>query len=191
VNAALILAAGESRRMGRPKALLEYQGETFLNRLIGLFQVRCSPVIVVLGAHADEIRSNTRDDVRFIINHRYRDGQTTSMQCGLHAVPPEAEGVLFSLVDHPAITAHTVDALLDGQSGPLLRVPRYDGRRGHPVWFSATLIAEFLALPADGAARDVVRKHFGDTAFLDIDDPGILADIDDPAAYLALTGATP
>jgi molybdenum cofactor cytidylyltransferase len=70
----------------------------------------------------------------------------------------------------------------------LLRVPRYRGRRGHPIWFSRELIPEFLDLPAGGAARDVVRRHAEDTAFLDLDDPGILADIDDRADYAALRG---
>jgi molybdenum cofactor cytidylyltransferase len=71
----------------------------------------------------------------------------------------------------------------------LLRVPRYQGRRGHPIWFSRDLIAEFLGLQAFGAAREIVRAHAGQTEFLDMDDPGILADIDDAAAYGRLTGA--
>ena len=73
---------------------------------------------------------------------------------------------------------------------PLVRVPRHAGRRGHPIWFSRDLIAEFLALPENGAAREVVRSHAAQTEFLDVDDPGILADIDDAAAYGRLTGAT-
>ena len=72
---------------------------------------------------------------------------------------------------------------------PLLRVPRHQGRRGHPIWFSRELIAEFLGLQAFGAARDIVRAHAAQTEFLDVDDPGILADIDDAAAYGRLTGA--
>jgi molybdenum cofactor cytidylyltransferase len=71
----------------------------------------------------------------------------------------------------------------------LLRVPRHQGRRGHPIWFSRDLIAEFLGLPAFGAAREIVRAHAAQTEFLDVDDPGILADIDDAAAYGRLTGA--
>ena len=70
-----------------------------------------------------------------------------------------------------------------------MRVPRYHGRRGHPIWFSRELVSEFLALPVTGAARDVVRSHTAQTQFLDVDDPGILADIDDPEAYRGLTGA--
>jgi molybdenum cofactor cytidylyltransferase len=192
--AGLILAAGESRRMGSPKALLDYRGSTFLDALIGLFGARCSPVIVVLGAAAEEIRAGVRLPAAFVFNPDYARGQITSMQCGLRAVPPEAEGVLFTLVDHPAVAPATIDALLTlsrRKPAPLLRVPRYRGRRGHPVWIARELIPEFLALPDDGAARDVVRRHAGETVFLDLDDPGIVADIDDPAAYRSLLGAQP
>jgi molybdenum cofactor cytidylyltransferase len=187
-SAGIILAAGESRRMGFPKALLRYRDETFLNRLTGLFLARCSPVIVVLGANAGRIRDSVLRPATFVLNADYQRGMTTSLQCGLRAVPPEAEGVLFTLVDHPAVSAETIDALLGAEKG-LLRVPRLGGRRGHPIWFSAELIPEFLAIPENGAARDVVRAHTADTNFLDLDDPGILADIDDPAAYVKLTGA--
>jgi molybdenum cofactor cytidylyltransferase len=110
------------------------------------------------------------------------------MQCGLRAVPPEADGVLFTLVDHPAVAPATIDALLAEPCAALVRVPRYRGRRGHPIWFSGPIIDEFLALPETGAAREVVRGHAAETEFVDVDDPGILADIDDPEAYRGLTG---
>ena len=129
----LILAAGESRRMGSPKALLEFQGETFLDRLIGLFARRCSPVIVVLGAQRETVRAGLRraGEALLMDNPDFRLGQFTSMQSGLRAVPADAEGVLFTLVDHPAVTPATVDALLDCSAPAPLRIPRYDGRRGH------------------------------------------------------------
>jgi molybdenum cofactor cytidylyltransferase len=192
VSAGLILAAGESRRMGFPKALLRYGEETFLDRLAGLFAARCSPVIVVLGAEAERIRASVgptgRPAATFVVNPDWARGQTTSMQCGLRAVPPEADGVLFTLVDHPAVAPATIDALLVKPSA-MLRVPRYHGRRGHPIWFSRAIVPEFLALPETGAARDVVRSRAAQTEFLDVDDPGILADIDNPEAYRGLTGA--
>jgi len=184
--AGLILAAGESRRMGSPKALLEYRGETFLDRLVRLFSAHCAPVIVVVGAHAEAIRAGATRPCGFVTNPDWAAGQTSSMQCGLRAVPAEAEGVLFTLVDHPAVAERTIEVLV--RPGALLRVPRYQGRRGHPVWFSAALIPEFLALPAGSAARDMVRAHAAETEFLDLDDPGIVADIDDAAAYHALIG---
>jgi molybdenum cofactor cytidylyltransferase len=190
--AGVILAAGESRRMGSPKALLRYRGQTFLDTLISLLAPRCSTVIVVLGANANQIRDGLACDMTraatFVINPDYRTGQTSSMQCGLRAVPADAEGVLFTLADHPAVAASTIDALA-AHPRPLIRVPRFEGRRGHPVWFSRALMAEFLALPAHGAARDVVYSHTQETEYLDVDDPGTVADIDDPAAYRELIGA--
>jgi molybdenum cofactor cytidylyltransferase len=189
VSAGLILAAGESRRMGFPKALLRYREETFLDRLAGLFAARCAPVIVVLGAEAERIRARVCP-ATFVVNPDWARGQTTSMQCGLRAVPPEADGVLFTLVDHPAVAPATIDALLAEPCAALVRVPRYHGRRGHPIWFARAIIHEFLALPDTGAARDVVRGHAAETEFLDVEDPGILADIDDPEAYRGLTGGS-
>ena len=174
--------------MGSPKALLRYRDETFLDRLIGLFASRLDPVIVVLGANAEEIRSQTIRSATFVVNGDYTQGQTSSLQCGLRALPPAVRGVLFTLVDHPAVEPATLDALLQSPAAAagLLRVPRYQGRRGHPIWFSRDLAAEFLALPATAAARDVVRAHAAETTILDLDDPGIAADIDHPAAYRTL-----
>ncbi len=207
MTAGLILAAGESRRMGTPKALLRYRGESFLDTLVGLFQARCAPVIVVLGAAAQEVRAASGRAATLVENEHWQSGQTGSMQCGLRVVPENAEGVLFTLVDHPAVKMQTIDALLgvdvragkDNEAGELkhappralLRVPRYRGCNGHPIWFSRGLIAEFLALAESGAARDVVRAHAASPNSWIVDDPGVRADIDDPAAYRALLEAEP
>lgn len=192
-TAGIILAAGESRRMGFPKALLPYRNETFLDTLIGLFATRCDPVIVVLGAGAEQIRAGVTRSATFVVNSDYLRGMTTSLQRGLREVPGEAEGVLFTLVDHPAVSSQTIDALLAApgpERTPLLRVPRYGADRGHPIWFSHDLIPEFLAIPEGGAANEVVHRHRPETQFIDLDDPGIVADIDDPEAYRQLTGAS-
>ena len=177
--------------MGSPKALLEYHGETFLDRWIGLFAPHCAAVIVVLGAHAGEIRAGIRrrSQARLVENADYQAGQLSSMQCGLQAVPAEADDILFTLVDHPAVTAETVARLAAGPSTPL-RIPRYDGRRGHPIRFSRALAAEFLALPVSAAARDVVARHASDAAYLEVEDAGILADIDDAEAYARLSAGS-
>lgn len=192
MNAAgLILAAGESRRMGSPKALLRYRDETFLDTLTALLARFCAPVIVVLGAHAAEIRAASTRPATFVVNPDFALGMTTSLQVGLRAVPPEADGVLFTLVDHPAASPATLEALLASTDRrTLVRVPRYRAKRGHPIWFSRPLIPAFLALPAAGPARDVVARHVDRTEYLDLDDPGIVADIDSPEDYRALTGAS-
>ncbi len=188
MTAGLILAAGESRRMGSPKALLAYRGESFLDTLTGLLARVCSPVIVVLGAEAERIRAGIARPAIFVHNQDYRRGQTSSLQCGLRALPAAADGVLFALVDHPAVAPETLDRLLEPGGPERVRIPRFHGQKGHPIWFSRDLIPEFLALPAGGAARDVVRAHTSETAFLDVEDQGILADIDDPEAYRRLMG---
>jgi CTP:molybdopterin cytidylyltransferase MocA len=186
--AGLILAAGESRRMGSPKALLELDGETFLDRLIRIFAAHCSPVVVVLGANAVMIRAAVRShEAVFTVNENWTHGQLSSMQCGLRAVPPGAPGVLFTLVDHPAVHPGTVERLL--ASPGRLRIPRHNGRRGHPVYWSAPLVTELLAIPPTATARDVVERHASEVEYIDVDDPGVLEDIDEPADYLRLRGA--
>jgi CTP:molybdopterin cytidylyltransferase MocA len=177
--------------MGTPKALLAFRDETFLDRLIGMFARRCDPVIVVLGAGAQDIRAAAARPARFVINREYLRGQTSSMQCGLRAVPSDSSGVLFTLVDHPAVADSTIDALVaPANERWLVRVPRFRGKRGHPVWFSPALIPEFLALGDGGAAREVVHAHDDETEYLDVEDSGVIADIDDPAAYRELLDAT-
>jgi molybdenum cofactor cytidylyltransferase len=191
--AGLILAAGESSRMGSPKALLDFRGETFLDHLIGLFSEFCAPVVVVVGCEAERIRSGVRRPERalFAENKDYRLGQLSSMQCGLRMIPQTAEGVLFTLVDHPNVQPSTIAELLqpatdNRQPITAIAVPRFHGRRGHPMFFTAGLIPEFLDLPPDSQAKQVVNRNSGSIRYVDVDDPGILDDVDDPAAYSRL-----
>ena len=171
--------------MGRPKALLPFRGETFLDHLIALFSGFCDPVIVVLGHNYDEIRgairSAPRSNPRVVNNPDYPLGQLSSMQCGLRAVPAESEAVLFTLVDHPDPSPTTIRALLD--SPALISVPAFGGRKGHPVLFRRELIPEFLALRPELSAKDVFRRYALETSLVEVDDPGILDDIDDPEAW--------
>ena len=176
--------------MGSPKALLRYRNESFLDTLIGLLGEHCNPVIVVLGAEAERIRSGTSRDARFVVNPDYGRGMITSLQCGLRAVPANAEAALFTLVDHPAVSPATVNALIAAPQ-TLVRVPRYRGKRGHPVWFRRELFDQFLAVGTGGNAGEVIRGHAADTEFLDLDDPGITTDIDDAEAYRQLMEAAP
>jgi molybdenum cofactor cytidylyltransferase len=96
---------------------------------------------------------------------------------------------MFTPADYPSIASETVARLaaLFRQSKPLLVVPRHNGRRGHPVCCARELIPEFLSLPAASQAREVIHRHARETLYVDVDDPGILRDIDDPAAYAELS----
>lgn len=185
--AGLILAAGESRRMGSPKALLDFQGETFLDRLIAGLSPFCDPVMVVLGCEAARVRAGIKRPgrARFIENPDFPSGQLSSMQCGLRALPADVSGVLFTLVDHPNVQPSTLAALLEPPRAALA-IPRYQGRRGHPMFIGPALIPEFLALPPEAQAKTVVARHLDRVRWVDVDDPGILDDVDDPAAYRRL-----
>ncbi len=187
--AGIILAAGASSRMGTPKALLDYRGETFLDRLIRVLGEVCDPVIVVLGYHAEEIRGAAHGRAQFAVNPDPARGQLSSLQTGLAEVPVGAEGFLFLPVDCPAAELETIRRIageLRSPEQPLLVIPRHGERRGHPVCARRELISEFLALPPDSQAKEVVRRHADRTHYLDTLDAGVLSDIDDPEAYRVL-----
>jgi molybdenum cofactor cytidylyltransferase len=199
VIASVILAAGASSRMGTPKALLDYRGETFLDRLIRVLGTVTDPVIVVLGYHAAQIRAAVGSHAKFAINPEPERGQLSSLQTGLAALPPEAEGFAFIPMDCPAVLEETVARLardfIGRDSETLLVIPRcsYDHRehRGHPVFATRAIAEEILALPSDAKASDVIHRHIPRTQYVDVDDRGILADVDDPAAYRRLLETLP
>ena len=178
--------------MGQPKALLPFRNETFLDHLIGILRIFCEPVIVVLGHEAERIQKGMEQkEVTVVVNSNYGNGQLSSMQCGLRAVPEGAPGVLFTLVDHPDPAPETVARLF---SNALISVPVSGGRRGHPVFFGKALIPEFLELPPEATAKEVFRRHSSETRYVEVEDPGILDDVDDPEAFQRFsqrTGVSP
>lgn len=185
--AGIILAAGESSRMGRDKALLPYGDSTFLSRLISIFHPRVDPLIVVLGHHATEIAASLAPlgGLKVAINADYKRGMLTSLQAGLRAIPSDASQVMFTLVDHPAVSEATIDRLIRefSSSGRMLAIPRQGERRGHPVLLARQVAEEILSLPTESSAKDVIRGHRDETLFVDVDDAGILRDIDLPSDY--------
>lgn len=189
--AAVILAGGASTRMGYPKALLEFGGETFLDRLVGIFGLHCDPVIAVLGHDAERVRQGLRraTEARILINAAPERGQLSSLQTGLRAAPPDA-AVLFTPVDYPRIEAATVAALAGAFGRPENRgkvvIPTHEGRRGHPVLVPPEAVRELLELPVSANARDVIHRHAGEAVFVPVADAGIVKDVDDPDAYRAL-----
>jgi molybdenum cofactor cytidylyltransferase len=190
VIAGIILAAGESSRMGTPKALLDYRGETFVGRLVRVLGASSQPVLVVLGYHADVIRKKVPANAHVVVNLEPGRGQLSSLQTGLAALPAEADGFAFIPVDSPAVESDTVAKLIQAfdQRDPstLFVIPRQSGRRGHPVVAARSIAAEFLALPPTAEAREVVHAHVDRTEYVDVDDDGIFTDVDDPEAYRRL-----
>jgi len=187
--AAIILAAGASSRMGSPKALLHIEGETFLDRLIRVYAGLFSPVVVVLGAEAETVHGGLRSPwpAQFVVNDRWPLGQLTSLQCGIATLPPAAEGCFFTPVDCPRVRPATLAALaraFDGNSPPpLVVLPRHAARRGHPVGCARGLFADLLSLAPEQSARAVVHGHPERTCMVDVDDAGVLDDVDTPGDY--------
>jgi molybdenum cofactor cytidylyltransferase len=178
--------------MGSPKALLRWQGETFVDRLVSVLSTSCSPVIVVAGEHFEAIRSGAArpSDFQLVRNPDPDRGMLSSLQCGLAVLPGDLDAFLFTPVDMPRIEPETISALLTALESAPVAVPRYNGRRGHPVAARAALIADFLALDPTASPRDVLRRFDSQTAFRDVQGDGVLTDIDTPADYESLLAAT-
>jgi CTP:molybdopterin cytidylyltransferase MocA len=172
--------------MGSPKALLPYRGETFVDRLIGVFDSAGVGAVVVLGHDAERIRAGIRRPATLVFNPDHALGQLTSLQCGLRAAA-DVDAALFTPVDYPSFKSETVRSLAAAWTGEdSAVVPVTQGKRGHPVLIGRRMIDEILALPADATAREVIHRHALRTKYIETDDAGILRDIDFPADFEAL-----
>jgi len=188
--AGIILSGGASRRMGTPKALLRFENETFLDRLIRLFAAVCDRVIVVVGDHASQIQAGTAraSQAVFAVNPDPERGMLSSLQCGLAEVPAHVDAAMFMPVDHPHLEPATLDKLaacFQAERAPVT-VPTYRGEHGHPVCIARPVIAELLALPLDAKASEVIHRYVPQTVYVEVNDPAVVTDIDDPAAYAEL-----
>ncbi len=189
---AIILAAGASSRMGKPKATLRYRGGTFLNGLVGLYSRFCDPVIAVLGYHADAVRESIDPSQRVIAaaNPAPERGMLSSLQCGLRALPPGLDGFLFTPVDLPAVSEGTVRTLLDrfrASGASRICIPVHTGRNGHPVVCPNSLAAEFLDLDTGGSPKSVIAANEARVDRIPVDDAGAVNDIDTPRDYEELS----
>jgi molybdenum cofactor cytidylyltransferase len=192
--AAVILSGGASSRMGSPKALLAYQGRPFLEHLL---EITVHPKIgvrrVVLGAHAEPIAKNialAADEI--VINGDWEKGQLSSIQsaikslpaaAGPHHLPQTTDGLLLCLIDHPLISAALVNYLIEqfyAAACTKIVLPVYEGRRGHPLIFPASLYEELLQAPQDKGARAVVWAHSADVLAVPTEEEGCILNLNDP-----------
>jgi molybdenum cofactor cytidylyltransferase len=186
---AVVLAAGESSRMGRPKALLPIAGQPFIERIVAaLGQAGLEKIIVILGHDAEAMRQKIAHlPVTILVNADYKKGQLSSLQTAVrHLLRDETcSGMLVHLVDHPYIDAVLVKLLIRRfeDSGKPIAVPRFRGKRGHPVIFARPLFDELLNAPEDQGAKAVVNAHRDETLEIDTEDEGITLDIDTPELY--------
>lgn len=193
---AIILAAGASTRMGRPKALLPIAsgGDTFVSRLVGTFSAAgVEDVIVVIGAQGERVREALAQlpMARIVENSEYERGQLSSLVAALDVVDrPGVRAVLAMPVDMPLVTSSTVRAVIDAYLAarrPIVR-PVVGDRHGHPVLFDRAVFGDLRAADFSRGARAVIAAHLSEVLDVPVDDAGAIQDIDTPEDYERHTG---
>jgi CTP:molybdopterin cytidylyltransferase MocA len=182
---AIILAAGESRRMGGPlKPLLPFRGSTFLETIMATLRAAgLTEILVVLGCRAAEVHAGIDlSKVRVVQNDDWPLGMLSSLRAGIRALPADAPGALVTLVDLPALQVESVRRLLAAWRAAPDRIARatVDGRGGHPVIFPRALFAEILDKDHPDGPRGLLGTHADLVLDVPLDDPGARDDIDTP-----------
>ncbi len=193
--AAVLLAAGESRRMGSVNKLtLLVQGRPLVRRSAQiLLGSRVSEVVVVLGHEAGRIRRLLADlPLRFVVNEDYADGQMTSVNCGLEALSDDCDGVMIALADQPRLETDDIDRLIEAfdarEDGSVL-VPTYRGRRGNPVVLSYDHRETILGGGRNLGCRHFIDKNPGLVSTIEMDNDHVVVDLDTPEEYARLSGS--
>jgi CTP:molybdopterin cytidylyltransferase MocA len=197
--AGIVLAAGRSRRMGEPKALLALDGTTFLARAVAaLRDGGCGEVVVVTGPESDETGGRIRGEARALgarvaVNEAESSEQADSLRAGLLALSSLAAAAVVLPVDVPAAGAEsvrTVIAAFRARGAPIVRAA-HGGRNGHPVLFARAVFAELLADDLPEGARTVIHRHGDAAESVEVAAEGVLSDVDTPDDYRRLTSQAP
>lgn len=165
-TAILLLAAGGSARLGRPKQLLPYEDETLLHYSVKTALASgTQPVVVVLGANADILQNELKNtDVQVEVNEDWQEGMASSIRCGIKAIAaiaPDAEGIILMMCDQPFVTPGLLNELIAAhqKTGKQIVACSYEDTFGPPAFFHHTLFDELLRLKGDIGARSIVRHH--------------------------------
>lgn len=185
---AVLLAAGESRRMGEFKQLLRLGGKTFVEHCVDqLLASRVDEVIVVTGHRESEVRRAVAGrSVRFAHNADYQSGMTSSIQCGVRASSESAQAIIVALVDQPRIGADTVNRLVEAYkdpSHPMIVIPGYRGRNGHPILLDAHLKEAILNLEPVESLRQLLAAHENQILRIEVSSATVVEDCDIPGDY--------
>jgi molybdenum cofactor cytidylyltransferase len=185
---AIILAAGQSRRMGQPKMLLPWSGTTVLGKVIETLQAAgMEDLVVVTGGAREQVEAIARGSAQVIFNAEYTNSEMLgSIQCGLGVVKPEAQAALICLGDQPQVQAGSVQVILQEykNTGASLIVPSYQMRRGHPWLVARKWWDEILEMKPPESPREFLNRHAKEIKYINVNIPSILADLDTPEDYL-------
>ena len=185
---ALILAAGQSKRMGQPKMLLPWGETTVLGQVINTFRAAgVEELLVITGGAKKQVEALVGDLARTVFNPSFAQGEMlSSLQVGLSELKPEVEAVLVGLGDQPQVQERSVRLIVEGYTKnkvPIV-VPSHQMRRGHPWLVARPLWNEILHMSHPETLRDFLNRHAADIHYVEINDPGILKDLDTPEDYL-------
>lgn len=186
--AAMILAAGESQRMNMPKALLRIGSETFVECIARKArEAGAVTTYLVAGHHHTLIKEALKGKLEadIIFNYRYKEGQLSSLKEGLRNLATGSTEVLVWPVDQPLVTTETVQVLLESyrRNRNHVTIPVFQSKHGHPVLYDAVAIHSVLRLSSTQTARELQKIYEKEINFVEVEDPGVLLDIDTPEDY--------
>lgn len=204
----LLLAAGESSRMGTPKQLLEAGGRTFVQRAIdGFLAADFETIVVVLGHKFMEIKSHivnseysieqakVMERILFAENAGYKNGQFSSIKAGIGLISEKKavdfyRGFMIQLIDRPLVMPETFRALKNSflAGGSEILIPSYKMKRGHPACFASGFMDEIMAMDIGASLKDILKKHESLINYLNVNDPGVVINVDTPGEYEKLRG---
>ena len=187
VISAILLAAGESRRMGEFKQLLPFRGKPFVVCCVeNLLAARVAEVIVVTGYRSVEIEEALADyAVKIAFNADYQRGMGTSVKCGIRAARQNTTAFLLALADQPQISTEIINQVIAAyeETQPLIAIPHHGEKNGHPIIFSSLLREEALATEPETGLKPVIHAHRAQTCFVEVENNIVLTDFDTPEDY--------
>jgi molybdenum cofactor cytidylyltransferase len=187
---AVVLAAGQSARMGELKQLLRLGDRSMLQRTLeNVRGAAVEEIVLVLGYSADVIRgalpAELLGGLKVVVNRRYEEGMASSLREGLAVVSEQAGAALIVLADQPFVRPETIDRIIEQyrHSNAEIVIPFFDGQRGNPALLDRSVFREVMALAEDTGGRAIFGRHADGIVRVDVDDAGVLLDIDDGADY--------
>jgi molybdenum cofactor cytidylyltransferase len=184
---AMILAAGESKRMGKPKLLLPFGEKTIIETIVEtVVSSKVEKTLIIFGSEREKIEEKIKNyPVKIVYNRDFRSGMLSSVQCGFQSLPEETRAVLVVLGDQPKISATVINKLVDAykSSGKGIVLPVYNKERGHPVLIDVKYREEVENLNPEVGLRGTVYNHPEDILEVEVETPSIFQDIDDESDY--------
>lgn len=189
---AILLAAGQSKRMGKLKQLMPFGQSTIVGQAVdNLLGSAVDEVIVVVGYKAEDvIKAIAAKPVKLVINPDYEQGMSTSIIAGLNLVHSGVQGVMLALGDQPLVNSQTINRLIEEfyKHDKGIAVPTYQGRGGHPIIFASKYKKQLLKLRGDVGGRQIIEDHPDDVLEVAVDSESIVADFDTTDDYQAYVG---